>query len=161
MIKKILFTFLLFVFAVPAFAEKIPVKIAPTQIISTHHDELEVGDKIEFEVVKDVYKDEKIFIKKDTKITSSVDFIHPNGWFGDEANIKLIDFYTVDANDKKVEISYPLKIKGGIVRSETKQYWIKYFLNYLGFIIRGAEISVEPDTKIYNIFIETGAQENK
>lgn len=154
MIKKMFIISLLFIFAMPAFAEKIPVKIAPTQIISTKHDEIEVGDKIEFEVVNDVYKDNKLFIKKGSAITSIVDFVHPNGWFGDAANIKLINFSTTDVTDKKVEISYPANIKGGIIRSETKQYWIKYFLNYLGFIIRGAEISVEPDTKIYNIFIE-------
>lgn len=154
MIKKMVFISLLFVFTMPAFAEKIPVKITPIQVISTHHDELEVGDKIEFEIVNDVYKDNKLLLKKGSAITGIVDFVHPNGWFGDEANVKLINFSTADANDKKVEISYPVNIKGGIVRSETKQYWIRYFFNYLGFIIRGAEISVEPDTKIYNIFIE-------
>lgn len=154
MIKKIIFTCLLFIFAMPVFAEKIPVKITPMQIISTHHDEVEVGDKIEFEVVKDVYKNEKLFIKKGTTVIGIIDFIHPNGWFGDAANVKLLNFSTADVNDKKVEITYPLNIKGGIIRSENKQYWIRYFLNWMGFIIRGAEIFVEPDTKIYNIFIE-------
>lgn len=157
MIKKIIFTFLLFVFALPVFAQKIPVKITPIQIISTNHDEIEVGDKITFEVVNDVYKDNKLFIKKGSTIKGVVDFVHPNGWFGDAANIKLLNFSTADVNDKKVEISYPVNIKGGIVRSETKQYWINYAsitVSALGVLIRGSEIFVEPDTKVFNIFIE-------
>ncbi len=78
MIKKVIFMFLLFVFAVPAYAEKIPVKIAPVQIISTNHDEIEVGDKITFEVVNDVYKDNKLFIKKGSTVKGTIDFVHPN-----------------------------------------------------------------------------------
>ena len=157
MIRKLFYIFLLFIVAMPVFAEKIPVKVAPVQIISTHHDELEVGDKLEFEVVKDVYKDEKLFIKKGTNLIGVVDFVHPNGWFGDGANIKLLNFSTTDVNNKNIEISYPLNIKGGMVRSETKQYWIRNIattFTWLGVLIRGSEIFVEPDTKIYNIFIE-------
>lgn len=157
MIKKLVFTFLLFVFALPAFAEKIPVKIAPVQIISTRHDEVEVGDKIEFEVVNDVYKDNKLFIKKGSTVTGMVDFLHPNGWFGDAANIKLINFTTSDIDNKKIEASYPVNIKGGIVRSENKQSWIRAFaigISPLLVLIRGSEIFVEPDTKVYNLFIE-------
>lgn len=156
MIKKIAFIFLLFTFAIPAFAEKIPVKIAPTQIISTNHDEIEVGDKITFEVVNDVYKENKLFIKKGSTVQGTIDFVHPNGWFGDAANIKLINFSTADVNDKKVDISSPVNIKGGIVRSETKQYWINYAVitvSSLGVLIRGSEIFIEPDTKVYNLFI--------
>ncbi len=157
MIKRLAFVLLLFAFATPAFAEKIPVKITPIQIISTSHDEIEVGDKLVFEVVNDVYKDNKLFIKKGSTIRGVVDFVHPNGWFGDAANVKLLNFYTVDANDKKVEISYPVNVKGGIIRSENKQSWIRAFaivINPLLVLIRGSEIFVEPDTKIYNVFIE-------
>lgn len=158
MIRKIVLTFLLFIFAAPVFAEKIPVKIAPIQIISTHHDEVEVGDKIEFEVVNDVYKNEDLLLKKGTIVTGIIDFVHPNGWFGDSANVKLLNFSATDINKKKIEISYPLNINGSrFIKLDNKFYWTRFIANnisWLGVFIRGSEILVEPDTKIYNIFIE-------
>jgi len=164
----------------PAFAEKIPVKIEPAQVISTHHDEVEVGDWINFEVVNDVYVDDNLYIKKGTKISGVVDFFHPNGWGGDSADIVFKKFYTTDVNHKKITIFYPLEIDGktemaNSIRSVTNKgatsvaprvifRWFHFlkppiinwqYLSYLGFVVRGSEISVEPDTTIYNIFIET------
>jgi len=184
--KKIFLSFLIYSFFVlPSYAEKIPVKIEPIQIISTHHDEIEIGDFINFEIVKDVYLNDNLYIKKNTPIKGLVDFVHPNGWGGDSADIVFKTFYTTDVNDKKVTISYPLEINGktemaNSIRSVSNKgatsvgprVILRYFplklpvvhlqyLNYLGFVVRGAEISVEPDTTIYNIFIETEAQEKK
>lgn len=177
--RKIFLTFLFFIFfAVPSFAEKIPVKIAPIQVISTNLDEIEVGDYINFETVKDVYINDNLYIKSGTPIKALVDFVHPNGWGGDSADIVFKTFYTTDLNDKKVTINCPLEINGktemgnSIRRVSSERITgagpriiLRHFplrlpfihfqyLNYLGFIVRGAEITVEPDTTIYNIFIE-------
>lgn len=132
-----------------AFAEKTPVRIAPAQIISTHHDEVEVGDWIKFSTVNDVYVNEKLYIKKDTPILGAVDFFQPNGWAGDNAEIKFKKFVTTDVSGKKVNIVSPVEIKGNAKANDIKQYvaWV------LSTIIRGSEIYIEPDTKSFNIFI--------
>lgn len=165
--KKIIFALFIFsLFALPSFAEKIPVKISPIQVISTNYDEIEVGDYINFEVIKDVYVNDKLYIKEGTTIKGLVDFIHPNGWGGDSADIVFKTFYTKDANEKKVTIPCKLELNGkaemaNSARSVGSNVSVRFtttFIHpvfvYLGFIVRGAEISVEPDTTIYNIFIE-------
>lgn len=151
MTKKILF-FILFLLClqVPVRAEKIPVKIAPIQVISTKHDEVEVGDWINFEVVKDVYMNDNLFIKKGTDLIGIVDYVHPNGWAGDCAQITFKTFKTSNSENQKVEIPCTLVLEGN---SEAAN-GIRYFASYLlGNIFRGPEIFIEPDTKIYNIFI--------
>ena len=174
--KLILILLLVLASTVPAFAEKISVKIAPAQIISTNLDEIEVGDRINFEAVNDVYINSKLYISKGSKIVGVVDFVHNNGWGGDSAEIVFKNFYTTDVNDNKVIISYPLVIDGkeemasnvrevankGLVavgpRVVTRfvrpfRFLHYQYLSYVGFAIRGAEINVEPDTQIYNLFI--------
>lgn len=169
--KKIIYSLLLLLFIIlPSYAEKIPVKISPIQVISTHHDEIEVGDWIKFTTVNDVYIDDKLYIKKNTDVIGIVDFFHPNGWGGDAADVVFKKFYTTDINNQKVTISYPLDINGNAemannvrdVATNSLGHFCSYFSyltyagsNYAGFIFRGAEIYIEPDTKIFNIFIET------
>jgi len=166
MIYKKIF-YILFVFVVvtlPSFAEKIPVKISPIQIISTHHDEIETGDWIKFETVKDVFIDEKLYIPQSTEIIGVVDFVHQNGWAGDSAEIKFKNFYTKDINNKKVLISYPLDLEGNVeMANDSRQfptglvsnlaYYINRNIKYANFLIRGSEIFIEPDTKTFNVFL--------
>lgn len=132
-------------------AEKIPVKITPLQLISTHHDEIETGDYITFVVVNDVYANGNLYIKKGTLVDAFVDFFHPNGWAGDNAEIKINSFETTDVNGKKLTINYPIDMNGNNLKhNDIKQYLSWVFTN----LIRGSEICIEPDTNIYNIFIE-------
>lgn len=151
-IKKILLAILFMsLFTLPAFAEKISVRISPIKLISTNKDEIEVGDKIPFQVVNDVYVNRKLYIKKNTLLVGIVDFVHPNGWAGDNAQITFKNFQAKNINNEKIKISYPLTIEGGMETGQSTKQIIGYFLTYL---FRGAEIYVEPDTKVYNIFIE-------
>lgn len=136
--------------AAPSYAEKAPVKITPYQVISTNHDEIQIGDWVEFEAVNDVYLNDKLYVKKHTPIVGVVDFVHPNGWAKDNAEIAFKTFYTTDVNNKKVEISYPLNIRGEVL---TDSYIKKITVQYLCGIIRGSEIYIEPDTMTFNIFI--------
>lgn len=168
--KKIIYTiFILLIIAMPSYAEKISVKISPIQIISTNHDEIEVGDWIKFTTVNDVYVNDNLYIKKNTDVIGIVDFIHNNGWGGDSAEVVFKTFYTKDVNNNKVTISYPLDINGNTemansirdVATNRLGHTCNYFSyltyagrNYAGFIFRGAEIYIEPDTTIFNLFIE-------
>jgi len=152
MIKKVLLlAVLIYSTIIPAFASRIPVKITPTQIISTNKDEIEVGDWIQFVVVNDVKINGELYLKRDTQMTGVVDFIHPNGWFGDSAQVTLKTFYATDSNNKKITINSPLIIDGTL--KEINDY--KDFTKAIGACLsRGQEIFVEPDTKTYNIFME-------
>lgn len=152
MIKKLTYILILLIFASTAsFAEKIPVKIAPTKMISTHHDEIELGDNIPFEIVNDVYIDDKIYLKKGTIVLGTVDFVHPNGWAGDNAEIWFKSFSVKQPNCKNFDIDYSLKIKGNSERANNIKQALAYYVIRL---VRGSEIFIEPDSKIYNIFIE-------
>lgn len=134
-------------------AEKIPVKITPAQIISTHHDEIETGDYINFETAKDVYINNKLYIRKNTPVIAFVDFFHPNGWVGDSAEIKINSFETLDVNGKNVSINYPFVIDGNSLKvNDVKQYLVR--IASILIFVRGSEIYIEPDTKVFNIFIE-------
>lgn len=154
--------FLFFAFVLlsccPVFAEKTPVKISPIQVISTHHNEIEIGDWIDFEVAEDVYNEDNLFLKKGTRIIGVVDFVHPNGWLGDAAEISFKKFVTVDANHNKIVINYPIVLNGNILlKDQSKQSLIEVldsFILPVFFLVRGSEISIEPDTRMFTIFIE-------
>lgn len=165
MFKKFLSVLILTIYSfLPAFAEKIPVKITPIQVISTHHDQLEVGDLIKFVTVNDVYTDDSLYIKKNTVVAGIVDFVHPNGWCGDSAEIVFKKFYTNDINNKKVCINSNLDLNGnsemanstGTIAGLNIGCYLSEIINipHVFFVFRGPELRVEPDTKIYNIFIE-------
>src|SRR5574344_719761 len=160
MIKKFYFMLLIMIImAIPANAVKLPVKISPLQIISTNKDEVEIGDKISFVVVKNVFYKNKILIKSGAEIFGVVDFVHENGWGGDCAEIQFSKFYTTDIIGNRVEINSPLLISGNnefINRfvHNTKFRQLKMVPMYIGHYIRGSEIFIEPDTESYNIFME-------
>lgn len=145
------------------FAEKIPVKILPLQVVSTHHNETEIGDWINFEIVEDVYFNDNLYLKKGTKVIGIVDYVHNNGWLGDAAEITFKRFVTADVNHKRVEIDYPVLINGNIIlKDQPKQYTITVLNNIASLVnfipifalVRGSEIQLEPDTKTFNILIE-------
>lgn len=130
--------------------EKTPVKITPAELISTVHDGVELGDWLEFKIVSDVYKNDKLYIKKQTPIFGLVDSFHPNGWVTDNAEIKFDQFRTKDLNGNKITINYPLKIDGNAMRDDNiKRHYLKVLLT----VIRGYELNIKPNQKVFNIFI--------
>lgn len=151
MIKKYLLFIFMLLFVLPVSANELQLVISPVQVISTNSEDLEVGDKIKFLAVKDVYLNNKIYISKDSEICGTIDFIHNNGWMGDKAEILVNEFYVRTNEDKNIMIKYPLKISAS---SKDCKHLKDYFKHYVLGSIRGPEIFIEPDTKIYNIFIE-------
>jgi len=132
-------------------AEKLPIKITPLQVISTHHDEIEVEDWIKFKVVNDVYYNENLYIKKNTVVTGIVDSVHENGIIADNAEIVFKQFALRDVNNKLVKLNYTLTLN----RDNAECYGLGYKIKkYIGFIFKGNEIYVKPETTIYNIFLE-------
>ena len=132
-------------------AEKMPIRLTPAQIISTTHDEAQIGDWIDFRVVNDVYVGNKILIKKGTPVVGVIDFVHENGFVRDDAEVDLKRFILQDDNSQKLEFNYPFIITQKLVtknniKKETKRAIFASF--------RGSEIYIEPDTIMFTIFIE-------
>ena len=149
--KLILSLILTFISTQMVFAEKLPIKITPSQAISTNNDEIEVGDWIKFKVVNDEYYNEKLYIKKDTIITGIVDNVHENGILGDNAEIIFKKFILRDFQNKLIEVNYVLKIN----RDNAECYGLGYkFKKYISFIFKGNEIYVKPETTTYNLFLD-------
>lgn len=151
--KKFLVSLILILFVSmfqSASAEKFPVRISPTQVISTHNDETQIGDWIPFEIVNDVYLNDKLYLKKGTRVLGFVDFFHPNGWAGDSAELVFKSFETTDVSNRKITINYPLILNG----NSTRTNGVKQYLSWEFFcFIRGSEVYIEPDSKIFNIFL--------
>ncbi len=136
-------------------SEDTPVKIKPAQHISTCYDEIEVGDKIKFTTVKDVYKNSKLYIKKDTPIYGIVDYISDNGWSYDNAQIDIRYFKTKSVNGNIITIESPVSINGFEIL-KYKGNRIAQFFNYCGIVFRGKEVDIKPekDNIILNIWIK-------
>lgn len=135
-------------------SEDTPIKIKPAQKISTCYDEIEVGDRIKFVTVKDIYKNGKIYIKKDTPIYGTVDYVSDNGWSYDNAQLDFKKFKTRTSDGKIITISSPLSINGfDILQYKGKR--IAQFFNYCGVAFRGKEVEIIPekDNIQFNIWL--------
>ncbi len=153
--KLILIALILLVNAGVSFAieEKIPIKIAPLEPISTAFDETETGDRVPFRVVDDVYKNGKIFIKKDTTMYGTVDYVKENGWVGDNAEVEFKTFRVRNANGKLTTFNSELLLTGFNTLKWYNPAW-KRFFNYCSLIFRGNEVDINPNTSnpVFNIW---------
>ncbi len=145
--KIIILTLLLLLNAGISFAveEKVPIRIAPLEPISTAFDETEVGDRIPFAVVQDVYKNGKIFIRKGTTIYGTVDYVKENGWVGDNAEVEFKTFRVRNAEGKLTTINSELLLTGFNTLKWYNPKW-KRFFNYCSLIFRGNEVDINPNT---------------
>jgi len=150
--KKLLFLVLIIIFIVQsANAEKLPIKITPIQEISTCKDEIEVGDWVKFKVLNDVYYNENIYIQKDTVVTGVVDSVHENGIIADNAEIKFKKFMLRDVKNNLLTINHTLVLN----RDNFECYkFLDKMTKYVGFIFKGNEVYVKPETTVYNLFLE-------
>lgn len=128
-----------------AIEEKIPIKIAPIEPISTTFDQTEVGDSYPFRVLEDVYKNKKLFIKKGTTMYGTVDYVKENGWFGDNAEVEFRVFRVRNASGKLTTFSSELSLTGFNTLKWYNPKW-KRFFNYCSLIFRGNEVDINPAT---------------
>lgn len=136
-------------------SEDTPVKIKPAQKISTCYDEIEFGDKIKFVTVKDIYKNGKLYIKKDTPVYGIVDYVSDNGWAYDNAQIDFKEFRVKNIDGKVIKISSPVSINGfEILKYKGKR--AAQFFNYCGVAFRGKEVEIIPeqDNLQFNVWLK-------
>lgn len=129
-------------------ATQLPLKITPTEVIKTSHDEIEVGDKLLFKLVSDAKIDNKVIFEAGTPVVVYVDYRTENGWSYDSANIwcrkvwlKKDGTYT-KAYDTDFSIN-GFKLLRGL------QPPIRRFFEYIGIVFRGKEINFDPKKDKY------------
>src|SRR5574344_2153035 len=123
--------------------EKIPIKLKPVQVITSDHDEIEVGTNIRFKTVNDVYKNDKKYINANTPVVGSVSHFKENGWMSDAAEMELNDFKTRDVNNKLIKIDTTLTINAFEMlkwqNPKSRRVW-----NYFTSGFRGKEFNIIP-----------------
>ena len=106
-------------------AQIIKISIHSTVFISPKN-EIKIGQNLTFAVAKDIYKNKKLFIKKDTPVKTYVELISKAGYYGDPDELELGRFSTKDINGNIIELDGTIR-KQGADRSK----WAKP-LYYIG-----------------------------
>lgn len=135
--------------------EESSIKLKPAQDISTCNDEIEIGDKIKFITIKDVYKNGKLYIKKDTPVYGFVDYVNNNGWSYDNAQVDFKRFKTKTANGDTITLESPVSINGFEILKYKANRPAQFF-NYCGAAFRGKEIDIkhQKDNVLFNIWVK-------
>lgn len=125
--------------------EELALPIKPRERISTCNNEIENGDRIKFELTKDIYKNGTLFIKKGAPVVGIVDYISDNGWSYDNAQIDFQEFRLKDVNGNILKINSPLSINGFDILKYKGNRFAQFF-NYCGVFFRGKEVDIIPET---------------
>lgn len=131
------------------------LKITPAEKITTCYDEIEVGDKIKFYTKNDVYKNNKLYIKKGSTVYGIVDYVSENGWGCDNAQIDFKIFKVKTVDGSLLTIKNPISINGFEIL-KYKGNCTAQFFNYIGVFFRGKEVEIIPekDNIILNLWIK-------
>lgn len=135
------------------FSSELVIPIQPAEEISTCHDELEYGDIIEFNTIRNVYKKGIMHIKSETPVYGIIDSIDENGWCADNAAIHFKEFRTKDVKGNKIVLKADLTIDGFEIL-KFKKYRTKQFFNYISTFVRGKEVDIKTyDSEIKFVLI--------
>jgi len=134
------------------FAKDIPVKVVPTQKISTSNVDLQEGDDISFAVANDVFVGDRLYISKGATVTGLITKIVHNDFTCEEASIYAENFKVRSIDGKLVKL-------GGIVYKKGRTHFM--FTQFIpedltnGFIfIRGGEAQIKPEKDSFILYVE-------
>lgn len=146
---KLIFTiiFALF-FSQSVFAKDIPITIRPINKISTSNIYLKLGDRVEFELLGDFYRNGKIYIPKTNKITGTIVEIEQNDFGYKEAQITINQFRTVDVAGNFV------KLEGSIFKSGKSYSGMQFFGDTIFHFFRGGEVQIKPKKDTFILFLK-------
>lgn len=74
--------------------------------------EINEGQIVTFKVLKTVYKDKKIFIKKGTPVDACIETLTPPSFGGDPAEISIGRFTSTDINGNKIDLTGEIQKQG-------------------------------------------------
>ncbi|MDD3593668.1 MAG: hypothetical protein PHX18_03470 [Candidatus Gastranaerophilales bacterium] len=150
---RILFIILTMCFTLNyASAQPLPLKIMPTEIITTAHDEIAVGDKLLFKLVTDVKMDNKVIYTAGTPVVVYVDYVTENGFCYDNANIWSRKVWVKHNGIYQGPYETELSINGLNVLKGLQPRTRRFF-EYIGVVFRGKEINYNPERDKWNTTI--------
>ena len=134
----------------------LPIKLRPTEVISTANPLLKAGDTVEFVVAEDVLHDKKIVVKKGTKVTGLILSLVENTYHGAAAEITIGQFEIKEKNNKTYNIKGVIEKKGS-THEKAINNW-SYIIGPAVFWIRGGETKLTPEKDQYTLYIGDYAQ---
>lgn len=99
--------------------EFIKVKISSVSQIKANK-QIKEGQVVTFKIIKDVYKNGEIYIKKDTNVNAYLETLTPSSFGGDPAQICIGRFTTTDINGKIVDLNGEVQKQGA-----NRAIWIR------------------------------------
>lgn len=150
MFKRILLTFLVLFFGcAAAFSEDILVEIAPLQLYSTVNKHPQIGDSVDFVVVKDVYNGQNIILKNGALVKGIVTDREENDFYGKEAVLCVEQLKALSQNGKWVNLSGIILKKGN-----DHPILLDHVLGDTAMTLtRGGEAFLRPSQDIFNLYL--------
>lgn len=149
-LKLFLILFAISILKLPCEAKTYVLQITPAQVINIRANHIKTDDSLDFAVVKDVYKNDEIYIAKETPVKATVSYVQEDAWVGDSPLLELRHFETTDVKGNPIIIDYNLKIRGkyGITKPvDFCKYFVKSFFFY-------ANLNYQPKEVAFNVLFE-------
>lgn len=137
MYRVIIITFLIFVLGQITYAKDIEVNIHALNKITTSNVNLKEGDSVTFAISKDVYLENKIYLKSGEKVTGVITSMQDNNFVCEPATIYIENFETKNAEGKVINL------KGNIYAKGRTHWMLTQFLDYIPELIRGGEVQIK------------------
>lgn len=132
-------------------AEIVRISMSPATLITTKNG-LKIGQQVSFIILKDVYKNGELFIKKDTSVNAFIELISKAERYGDPDEIELGRFSTKDIKGNIVELDGTIRKQGA-----NRAKWVKP-LYYIGasapipcaplmvfYFVKGGKTKIAPE----------------
>ncbi len=124
-------------------AEIVRIFVSAVNLITTK-DGLKLGQKVNFKVSKDIYKNEVIFIKKDTSVEAFIELISAAGRCGDPDEIEIGRFSTKDINGNIINLTGTIRKQGA-----DRGIWVRPLYNTgygaIFYFVKGGKTRIKPE----------------
>ena len=128
-------------------AKDIEVNIYAPEKITTSNVNLKEGDSVDFAISKDIYINNKLFLKKDVKVTGIITEMHDNNFVCEPATVVLDNFRATNPDGKPVKFKSHLYITG-------RSHWMfTQFMVGVPEVIRGGEVQIKSN-KTFTIYLD-------
>lgn len=134
-------------------AEIVKIPVCAINLITTK-DGLKNGQKVEFKVSKDVYKNGKIFIQKDTPVNAIIELISKAERYGDPDEIELGRLSTKDVHGNSINLDGTIRKQGADRGKWVKPlYYAAVNMPYpclpliVFYFVKGGQTQIKPEQK--------------
>lgn len=123
-----------------------PVRVTPTEKITTSKSTLKEGTSVSFVISRDVIENDTVVINRNTKVRGKVLSISPNKAIGIPAKLVMGEFETTDVFGEIIPL------KGEIKKEGNPHNTLISYLDILAVFVRGGEVQVIPEEDYFILF---------